>query len=445
MSSDKKIKKISSDINNNNTDMELKYVPIMVELTRVKDDKSIFDFDANTKFSTNIDYPRQEYGFHHFIHANKNKLEILKEFEGKKKVYLVMNMFEKNIDNHEEDIASKSIEYFDLKNKPVNLNDKFYNLWEILMIFNLIDLKNNNFSSTHISDDGSFIQSTMFYRDMFCKKGLSKNDKFYYVINVDNKTEVNNKFIEYYNKESPKRIILQKKESEKSDLITSDGNFEYIHANIREQGMFRSIVFQINIVIKSQKKGGSFVCKFFETFTRTSLKFICILYELYDKVYFVKPLTGGQYDSEKYMVCTGFKYDDKDKKYKSIEKKINELVESLQKNQKEKIVDIFPSYIIPKHLIDTMIHINRSVSNQQLKSINEIVRFIKRNIYSGDEYHDKRDEQIYGSKYWINLFFPSDIEKNKKLYENMTTIMLNNTHNELVDLTDSLVFVQMQN
>ena len=114
-------------------DPELKYVPIIVELPQIKD--SIFSTDANVSHSTNIDYPRGEYGFHHFIHASKNKMEILKKFEGKKKVYLVMNKFERYVDNYDQSIGNMSKEYFKLDSKPDILSRGFYKLWEILLLF----------------------------------------------------------------------------------------------------------------------------------------------------------------------------------------------------------------------------------------------------------------------------------------------------------------------
>ena len=45
-------------------------------------------------------------------------MEILNDFQGKKKVYLVMNEFERYIDNYPEDIGNTSDQYFKItKNK----------------------------------------------------------------------------------------------------------------------------------------------------------------------------------------------------------------------------------------------------------------------------------------------------------------------------------------
>ena len=59
-------------------------------------------------------------------------MDILKEYENKKKVHLVLNPFERYVDNYDESIGNTTIKYFDLKNKPDVLSRGFYKLWELL-------------------------------------------------------------------------------------------------------------------------------------------------------------------------------------------------------------------------------------------------------------------------------------------------------------------------
>jgi hypothetical protein len=155
--------------NTDNANSKSKYYPIMIKLSPPKD--SILDHDSDIVFSSNIDYPRSDYGFHHFIHANKNKTETLKQFEGRKKVYLVFNRFERYVDNYEESIGTTSKNYFSLGgDKPDILSRGFYKLWEILLMFDLIDVSKEKFVSAHLAEGpGSFIQATMFYRDTYLK------------------------------------------------------------------------------------------------------------------------------------------------------------------------------------------------------------------------------------------------------------------------------------
>lgn len=457
-------------------------IPIIVEIPKL--DSNIFETNQSVTFSTNIDYPRSEYGFHHFIHNNKNKLEKLKVFEDKKKVYLVFDRFERNIDKYDKSINIVSKEFFEPHSKIGVLSNDFYGLWEILLMFNLIDITQDKFVSAHLSESiGSFVQATILYRDSYCKKSISKNDKYYTVTihpndadNKNNASKLDKTFVDYYQKEKPQRFILHqtysKKQSggsktkdngditdpktiklfggqmeEKADLITGDISLNSVNENVQEQEALKLIIAQIVSCVKLQKKGGNFVCKFFETFTRTTVKIISILSSLYDKIYFVKPLTSKLSNSEKYAVCIGFKFSDKDKEYKDISKKLDELLKSIHDNANNKIVDIFSEYNISKKLIRSIIELNKELSNQQLKSIGEIISYVDKEIYSGDEYHDKREEQIEGANYWNKTFLPTseNLNKNKKEYELIIKTALDVSNKEIENLNKLLSHVENQN
>lgn len=416
------------------------YSPVMVKIPELKN--NIFDYDANPIFSPDIDLPKFSYGFQHFIHATKNKMEILKQYEGRKKIYLVMNKFERYIDSYEQSMGNVGKEYFGLgKDKPDILSRGFYKLWELLFMFDVIDLKKDNFVSAHLAEGpGSFIQATMFFRELYSKKSV-KNDQYYAVTLHSEDTTghvppLEKNFIEYYEKEKPQRFILHKtyapqvaggfadkddgdltnpktiklfggQMKEKADFITADGgkNWEF-NENTQEQEAYRLIFAQIIAGLKIQKKGGNFICKLFETYTATSVKFIAIVKSFYKDVHLVKPLTSRESNAEKYMVCLDFKYDDKDAKYKSMISKLDEILEKAHKNNKLNLYSIFPEYQPPKELIESIIYINTKISNIQFKILNDIFVFIESNNHNGDIYQMKREQQIFANKYWISTFFP---------------------------------------
>ncbi len=470
--SSESIESTNVDANNNiieNTSIEKKYTPLVILLPDPIN--NIFDYDEDSTFSTNIDYPRFEYGFQHFIHANKNKMEILQQFENKKKVYRVLNQFESNIDNYDKSISDYSKIYFDTKNKPEILSRGFYKLWEMFFMFDLIDVNKDNFVSAHLAEGpGSFIQATMFFRDMFSKK--SKNDKYYAVTlhseDVDNYVpELEQKFVDYYQNEKPKRFILHKtypkqvagglknkdngdltdpktirlfggQMKERAHLVTADGGFNWENENTQEQEAFKLIFAQILAGVKVQEKGGVFVCKFFETYTNTSIKFISVLQQFYNKVYVTKPLLSRPSNSEKYFVCMDFKYNENDSKYKLMLKKLDKIHELAHKNKNLNLVDIFKNFIPSKNIIDYIIYINIEIANNQFKELNDIVEYINSLNYYGDTYQMKRDLQIYANKYWIKRFYPAVTDFNKKY-----TIVQNNTL-ELIQQNDILIRNEIQ-
>jgi 23S rRNA methylase len=415
------------------------YKPIVVKLAEIEDT----DIHIKPIFSLNIDYPKTAYGFQHFLHAQKNKMEIVNEFKNKKKVFRVMNLFERRVDNYSEDIDNVSKTYFNIgkSGAPDILSRGFFKLWELLFMFDLIDINNENFVSAHLADgSGGFVQATISYRDKFSNK--SKNDK-YYVITLhpedqdDHVEDLDKTFTRYYEKEKPQRLFMHKtypsqvagsspdKDNgdltdpktirlfggqmgkNRANLVTADGGINWENENTQEQEIFRLLYSQIVQTCKIQKKGGNTVIKFFETYTNTSVKLLYILSTMYEEIILAKPLSSRKSNSEKYAICRKFKYNENDKKYIEIMKNMeNTLVEIHKKDKKYHIIDLLPNFIIPKSFIDPIIYLNNNIANKQVKSINEIVGFIKDQNYYGDVYQMRRQMQIDASKYWISLYFP---------------------------------------
>jgi len=92
------------------------------------------------------------------------------------------------------------------------------------------------------------------------------------------------------------------------DIITGDGGFDFtLQYPNQEQISTRLIMCQIAFAIAMQKKGGTFILKMYDTFTRFSLDLLYLLSNLYENVYFIKPNTSRIANSEKYIVCKGFR------------------------------------------------------------------------------------------------------------------------------------------
>ena len=451
--------KNSESNSESNSEFNSDYSMILSNLPSNTDNIFGSSYLNDVNFSYNIDYPKYSLGYGYYIHQTKRGFEKeLQQFVGKKEVFRTLNPFERYIDNSEESIGVLSKKYFDLvfktkTKKPEILSRAFYKLWEILMLYDLIDLDNKKFVSAHLAEGpGSFIQATMYYRDMFSK--YSKDDK-YYAVTLHQEDEKNHvpalekNFVDYYSKETPQRFILhktypkqvaggdKKKDNgdltnpktiklfggdmkEKADLITADGGFEWTNENLQEQEAFRLIFGQIVAGILNQKKGGHFVIKFFETFTITSVKFMSILRQCYNKVDIVKPLTSRLSNSEKYLVCMDFKYDNN----KEITTKLTEMLKIIHKEQKLKIVNVFSNFKPDEEFLNTITKYNIILENQNYKAINNIVKFIKAQNYYGDTYQMARQMQINAAKFWINNFLPSNIDKLDKIKKSLKKIFL---------------------
>jgi len=353
------------------------YYPIIYKVPNIKN--SIIDTEVKAVLYDSLPYPHFKLGFHHYIHSNREKLSILNEkevTEKKKDFYYVANPFEYIITDYDKSISDMAKTYFE-DSKLIIENQDFFELWEMIIMFNLIPTNTNGFISCHLSTDSndSFILAPQLFRNKFIeKKNTTKGDKYL------------------------------KGEGKKAQLVTANGFMNSTSINTEEQESFKILLGQIISCLKSQEVGGNFVMKIYESFTPLSLKLICLLKELYEDLYIYKPLTSKESNAEKYIVCKNLKYE---------EKKTKKLVEALDEVYKESIKsskylnDIFPHYEIDNEMYMLAIAFNTEISNKEFVAINKIVTYIKENNYRGDKYQKYRNDQINAANYWSSLFYPS--------------------------------------
>ena len=329
------------------------YHPIVYKIDE-EPSSEILNSSFDVLLSNNIAYPEMSLGFHHFLHKAKNKMEITDNFANRKKVYLVTSLFEKSIDKKEKteegepyisiDMGLKKLIANIKPDSPEILSRAFLKLWEMIVYFDLIP-NSDNFTSAHLAEGpGSFIQATILFRDMLAKLKkikTSSNDKYYAVtLHSDNEHLLMEKeFINYYENENPKRLhildTVNKKElkiqkggrrygtmtdgditnlhtinlfggshkegdgySEEADLITADGGFDWKKENLQEQEAYRLIFGQMLTALKTQKSGGHFVLKIFETYTKNTIKILELLRLFYTEVYICNPFTSRISNSE---------------------------------------------------------------------------------------------------------------------------------------------------
>lgn len=401
---------------NNNNDIDVlkggdtnivvnKYMPLTINL-QLKI-KSILEESYAIILNTNIDYPRFSSGFIHYYHSLQKDMSVIKQFENKKKVYDVINEFEPTIDNYENTIENICKKELNLKDKSEQLfGYNFYKIWELIFMFDLCDI-NKGLNLLCINDDAGCLQSVLLFREKY-----SKQINTYFTIKSDRQHTNINSLI---NKNKSIKIIDDKNIKEQMDLIIIDAD---IKTDLKieleetfEQGYYKSLFKNILIAINCQKREGNLVCKFYETYTITSVKFIALLMSLYDKVFFSKPLTSKLSDPERYIICLNFKYSNNDKKFQEIYKGLEKLYAHAE-SSKLNIVDLFPSYEISRELKMRILQMNVFLGNNLFKKNGEIVSFINSQNYYGDTYQAYRDKQIEATGYWTKLFLPNVKEYN---------------------------------
>lgn len=366
--------------------------------------------------------PQFHNGFNQYMHKTKNKMEFVNDpkYRGKN-FYHVVNPYEHIINNNSDDhsdITTYSKTYFDIKNGTLGITSRaFYKLWEMLMIFDVLP-KTGSVVTAHLAEaPGSFVQATMFYREKFFKKTSYDKDE-HYTISLDDvgipafKKDFKKAYsrVKIYEQDGgdltdTKSINKFLKFSKKADFITADGGFEWINENFQEQEAFRLVLGEIITALKTQKNGGTFIIKLFEIYTDVSIKMLSILSALYDKTFIFKPFTSRPSNSERYMVCKGFKGVDN-----TILTRLETMLEDMNTHHDQglEISSFMLDHTVSTDYVRAINVSSISLSNSQFVAINKTVKFVKSNNYFGDQYHQYLAQQQLANDYWVQAFYPLD-------------------------------------
>ena len=369
------------------------------------------------------------------------------KFKGKE---LIVNSYEHQVENFENDIKNTSEKYFSLPKNGI-ISRAFYKLWEILMTFDLLPHK-GSINCVHLAEaPGGFIQATALYRKKFYTDSDIKKDTFTSISKKTcGKTKKKNEFILYKDDKFKNLANIQIYEEEDCDLmknkiqknlfkstgeadfITADGGFEWQNENYQEQESYPLVLAEIICALRIQKKGGNFVIKIFETFTDITVKLIMILSTYYENVIIYKPFTSRPSNSERYLICFNFKGIDI-KELNNLEKLLDDINEQMFNNKF--LADIFPKYNISNNVLLTIKASSSDIVNTQFISINNQIKYVEAGNFFDDVYQTYYQNQKDANMYWTSLFFPTgEIKLARKnineLFENSIKRSIFNT-NEL--------------
>jgi len=209
----------------------------------------------------------------------------------------------------------------------IPISRSYFKLWEILYDSNLIP-HDKNIICGHIAEGpGGFIDAVIKWRKKYSNT-LYKNDILYAITLKSIKKEIPGwKKTRYFLKNNPHINISYGADDtgniynidnidhyvklvgkNNCDLCTADGGFDFsIDFNKQEELSYRIILCEILIALSIQKKGGVFIVKIFDSYTLFTIKMLYILSKSYEKVVITKPYLSRPANSEKYIVCSGFR------------------------------------------------------------------------------------------------------------------------------------------
>ena len=275
------------------------------------------------------------------------------------------------------------------------LSRSFYKMIEIcnlLKIFDDLSARTTHCKSFHLAEGpGGFIEA-------LAKKRNNPSDLYYGMTLIDEsnnnvpgwrKTELflkghKNVIIEKGNDGTgnlmnPGNLLYcYKKYKGQMDLITADGGFDFsVDFNNQEKSSLKLILCQIAFAIAMQKVNGTFIIKFFDTFTKMSLDMIFLLSNLYEEVFFVKPNTSRSANSEKYIVCKKFKLDNPDLIIRKLYYIINNFTNTNTNisNNSNNILSLF-IVDLPYYFTSKIEEYNAILGQHQLENISNTINLI---------------------------------------------------------------------
>lgn len=182
------------------------------------------------------------------------------------------------------------------------------------------------------------------------------------------------------------------------DLITADGGFDFsIDFNKQEALALRLIMSEVMYALVMQKKGGTLALKMFDTFLKSSVDIIFLLTCFYKSVYIMKPNTSRSANSEKYIICKGFKYSDTS----HLVSAFNSLLVIMNN---PKINDMTIASLldipIPYRFRVAIEEVNAIIGSQQIDNILTTLRFIENKERKGEKIQQIKNGNIQKCISW---------------------------------------------
>ncbi len=344
-----------------------------IQLPPISDDTCINKL--NLVFTNQKQHPYMSYSLNHYLNEIKNRISLNEpEWHAVKKYT-----------NPYEYIYSNNCKSSISKYKPISR--AYYKMVEIINNFKI--LPNQPMQMFGLAEGpGGFIEAVVNSR-------LKFSDKYYGMTiedpnddNVPGWKKTQNFLRLHPNVELEKGIdgtgnlldvnnflYVARKYRGKMDLVSGDGGFDFSdNFGGQEQNMVKLLFAQIAFALVLQKPGGSFVLKMFDCFLKPTTELLYLLSSAYESVYICKPNTSRCANSERYIVCTGFKAQPQIQ-VSCLE---NALIQICNiNNDGLHVKSIFDDVHIPMHYYNKIEECNCIIGQMQLENISETLALIE--------------------------------------------------------------------
>jgi len=293
------------------------------------------------------------------------------------------------------------------KNKPISVNKplsrSYYKMIELVNFFNLCPhstcntfesksskiLTNVPIKSFHLAEGpGGFIEALSHMRD-------NRSDTYIGMTILDDKEDFNipawkksqkflnenkNVFIENGADKTGNILSVDNfqycydKYKSSFDIITADGGFDFSsNFNDQELNITKLLYGQICYALTMQKLGGSFILKIFDCFMEHTVDLLYILSAFYKNVYITKPQTSRYANSEKYVVCKNFLFNDCVDFFPTLKDTLDKVINT------EQNIHRFLKTNISNHFKNKLEEYNAISGQQQMETIQNTLTMISNN------------------------------------------------------------------
>jgi len=367
--------------------------------------------------------------FNDLIRSKKEEIDKLENVDNWDKMKKIGNPYELIYTSYNKKRKNDSISSY------IPISRSYFKLWEIFYNFNLFKEfdSSSKFIFAHLAEGpGGFMEATYNYM-----KKINKTNNYYYGITLkptneyvpdwnkikkifENDKKVHIDYGNLYIYEDVMKYILKFK-SNKATLVTSDGGFDYsTNFNGQELNSCQIIYSEIIIALNILDYGGCFIVKVFDLFSITSCQMISLVLENFEKINIYKPETSRPANSEKYLICQGFK-NNLTKEQKNNYLNVLKIWNNLQLNDDNSV--IFHNFKLNNNILYQINEYNKKYINKQLYFLNNTIK-ITQNKPNKDEYYNIIKNQVLQAMKWCDKY-NIPINKNSIYYKkNFTDVYI---------------------
>jgi cap1 methyltransferase len=366
--------------------------------------------------------------FYDTIKVEKEKIDKLENNENWDKMKKIGNPYELIYTTYNKKRKNDSI------SSHIPISRSYFKMWEIFHNYDFFKYfsNKNNIVFAHLAEGpGGFMEATYNYRKNIMN---NCNSDLYYCITLKPTNEYipdfnklkkifgenNNIKINYGNLYliNDVRNYITNFDKHKANIVTADGGFDYSNDfNGQEINSCQIIYSECIIALNILSKNGSFICKVFDLFSITMVQLMYIMYESFEQIFIYKPDTSRPANSEKYIVCLGYKDNltklEKENLLKLIEKWNNFSNNEIDKTNNSSL--IFKNIKIDNKFINKLEEYNLLYMNNQMIYLNKTIE-LTQSKFDKDKYYNIIQNQVINALNWCKKY-KVEINKNSIYYK----------------------------